>query len=103
MKIKLWISLILAFMVFIFITQNTETVDVSFLAWSVEMSLVLLVFIMLGSGLIIGWLLNSYVRHGFKKSKERQQQAGDQSVQGATVATHDNTNAESREEKDINE
>jgi uncharacterized integral membrane protein len=100
MKIKLWISLILAFMVFIFITQNTETVDVSFLAWSVEMSLVLLVFIMLGSGLIIGWLLNSYVRHGFKKSKH---QAGDQSVQGATVATHDNTNDGSREEKDINE
>ena len=62
MKLKLGISLFLAFLAFVFIYQNTETVVVDFFAWSVEMSLVLLVFIILGMGVIIGWLLNSYLR-----------------------------------------
>jgi uncharacterized integral membrane protein len=62
MKIKLGISLVLAFLVFIFISQNTETVRVKFLFWSVEMTIVLLVFIILGIGILIGWLLNSYLR-----------------------------------------
>ena len=62
MKIKLVISLVLAILAFIFITQNTETVTVAFLAWSIEMSLVLLVFIMLGAGTIIGWSLSGYLR-----------------------------------------
>ncbi len=31
MKIKLWVSLVLAFFAFIFITQNTETINVEFL------------------------------------------------------------------------
>lgn len=60
MKVKVAISLVLALLAFVFITQNTETVRVQFLVWSLEMSLVLLVFIMLGSGFIIGWLLSSY-------------------------------------------
>ncbi len=101
MKIKLWVSLVLAFFAFIFITQNTETTNVSFFIWSVEMSLVMLVFIMLGSGMIIGWLLNSYVRHSLKKSKERQ--AGDQPVRGDAVTSQDNFNAEIGEKKDSNE
>ena len=62
MKIKLGISLVLAFLAFVFISQNAETVRVEFLAWSIEMSLVLLAFILLGAGIIIGWLLNSYLR-----------------------------------------
>ena len=69
MKIKLSISIILALLAFLFITQNTETVRVAFLAWSVEMSLVLLVFIMLGAGVIIGWSLNGYLR--FVRNRKR--------------------------------
>jgi uncharacterized integral membrane protein len=69
MKIKLAISIILALLSFLFITQNTETVRVAFLAWSVEMSLVLLVFIMLGAGIIIGWSLNGYLR--FVRNRKR--------------------------------
>ncbi len=69
MKLKLIISLVLAFLVFVFITQNTETVRVTFLAWSWEMSLVILVFVMLGAGLIIGWLLNSYLRFSHQRKK----------------------------------
>lgn len=71
MKIKLGISLVLAFLVFIFISQNTEFVRVEFLFWSVEMTIVLLVFIILAIGIIIGWLLNSYLRfvHNRKQVK----------------------------------
>ena len=62
MKIKLVISLFLAFFAFVFITQNTDVVKVDFLFWSVEMSLVLLLLTMLGAGFVIGWLLNGYLR-----------------------------------------
>ena len=73
MKFKLVISLVLAFLAFVFITQNTETVQVRVLLWSVEMSLVLLVFIMLGAGVIIGWLLNSYVRFASHRQQNKTQ------------------------------
>lgn len=63
MKIKLGVSLILAFLVFVFITQNTETVQVKFLFWSLEMSLVLMVFILFVAGVITGWLVSSYLRY----------------------------------------
>ena len=76
MKIKLWISLVLAFLAFIFITQNTEAVNVRFLAWSAEMSLVLLVFIMLGAGVIIGWLLNSYIRYTGNRKRQPHRETG---------------------------
>lgn len=69
MKIKLGITIVLAFLVFIFVYQNTDTVMVNFLYWSVEMTLVLLVFIVLAFGFIIGWLLNSYLR--FVRNRKR--------------------------------
>jgi uncharacterized integral membrane protein len=63
MKVKLAISIGLAILAVIFITQNTETARVDFLIWTVEMSVVLLVFIILGAGVIIGWSLSSYLRY----------------------------------------
>ena len=63
MKIKLIMSLILAFLAFIFIIQNTVPVQVTFLLWSIEMSLVVLLLIMLGAGMIIGWVMCSYLRY----------------------------------------
>ena len=74
MKVKLGISLFLAVFAFVFISQNTETVRVDFLAWSVEMSLVVLVFIILGAGIIIGWSLNSYLRFARNRKQDRAQQ-----------------------------
>jgi len=71
MKIKLGISLVLAFLAFIFISQNGETVTVAFLAWSVEMSLVLLVFIVLFTGIVIGWSLSSYLRFARHRAQNR--------------------------------
>ena len=63
MKVKLAISIGLAILAVIFITQNTETARVDFLIWSVQMSVVLLVFIILGAGVIIGWSMSSYLRY----------------------------------------
>jgi len=74
MKIKLGISLVLAFLAFIFISQNGETVTVAFLAWSVEMSLVLLVFIVLFTGIVIGWSLSSYLRFARHRAQNRQRE-----------------------------
>jgi uncharacterized integral membrane protein len=39
------------------VAQNSETVLVRLLAWHVEMSLVALVFLTAGSGLILGFVL----------------------------------------------
>ena len=74
MKFKLAISLVLALLAFVFITQNTETVQVRVLLWSIEMSLVLLVFIMLAAGAIIGWFLNSYLRFTSRRQQNKAQQ-----------------------------
>ena len=90
MKAKLGISIILAFIAFIFISQNTETVRVDFLVWSVEMSIVLLVFIILGTGVIIGWLLNSYlrfVRHRKQVKSQEAMKAKEVAKQGTVVDT----------------
>lgn len=76
MKIKLGISLVLAFLAFIFISQNSETVTVAFLAWSVEMSLVLLVFIILFAGIAIGWSLSSYLRFARQRAQNRAREKG---------------------------
>jgi len=99
MKIKLGISLFLAFLAFIFISQNTEAVRVDFLTWSVEMSLVLLVFIILATGIIIGWLLNSYLR--FKRN--RKQNKPQAKIPINEVATQKETGAAVPGEKEAHE
>lgn len=73
MKIKLGISLFLALLAFIFISQNTEMVVVDFLVWSVERSLGLLVFVILGTGAIIGWLFSSYLRYSRHRKQIKSQ------------------------------
>ena len=74
MKTKLGISIVLALLAFLFITQNTETVEVTFLVWSRDLSLVLLVFIMLGAGIIIGWSLSSYLRFARNRKRVKMQE-----------------------------
>ena len=99
MKIKLGISLLLAILAFIFISQNTETVKVGFLVWSAEMSLVLLVFIMLAAGVIIGWVLNSYLRF----SRNRKQVKAHDNLQTKEVATQAGNNVAKQREKKTHE
>ena len=69
MNVKLAISVTLARLAFIFVYQNTGMVQVNFLIWSIDMSLVVLVFIMLGVGMAISWLLGSYLRFARKRSQ----------------------------------
>ncbi|MCF6238714.1 MAG: LapA family protein [Candidatus Marinimicrobia bacterium] len=99
MKIKIGISIVLALFAFIFITQNTETVAVAFLAWSIEMSLVLLVFIMLGAGIIIGWSLNSYLRFARNRKKLKTQE----NVRSNEVVMPEATDVTMREDKKTHE
>jgi len=74
MKIKLGICLLLSLLAFVFIAQNAESVQVNFIIWSIDMSLVLLVFIMLGAGVVIGWFLHSYLR--FARNRQQNSAKG---------------------------
>jgi len=99
MKIKLGISLVLAFLAFIFISQNTETVTVDFFVWSVEMSLVLLVFIILFTGVIIGWLSSSYLRF----ARNRAQNRGQEKIKTEAMATQEKAGVAIQGEKEADE
>ncbi|MHC4843713.1 MAG: LapA family protein [Planctomycetota bacterium] len=63
MNYKLILILILACLAVLFIIQNVEIVQISFLVWSIQMSLSLLMFFLVASGIIIGWFLNSVFKH----------------------------------------
>lgn len=69
MRVKLVVSALLAFLVVVFVSQNNDVVQVTFLAWSVEMSLLLMISIIFGFGIVVGWLLNSYCR--FVRNRKR--------------------------------
>ena len=60
MKYKLIISLVLICLMVIFIIQNVAVVEIDFFFWSIAMSRVLLMLILLVVGIIVGWLLKSY-------------------------------------------
>ena len=68
MNTKLVVSLVVACLVVIFILQNTAVVNVHFLFWSLSMSRSLLIIVFVGIGILVGWLLHSYVafRHKHK-------------------------------------
>jgi uncharacterized integral membrane protein len=75
MKFKLVVSLVLVFLALVFITQNTATVRVAFLAWSLEMSLVLLLFFMLAAGLVLGLLLPGLLRFTDQTRKKKEERS----------------------------
>ena len=63
-NIRLIIGLALTSVVVIFTLQNTEVVSINFLFWHFSMSRVLMIFMLLAVGILIGWLLHSLTRHG---------------------------------------
>lgn len=73
MRVKLVVSALLAFLVVVFVSQNTDVVRVTFLAWSKEVSLLLLIFIVFAAGIASGWLLNSYFRFARNRKKQLDQ------------------------------
>jgi len=59
---------VLAFLAVVFLAQNMEAVTVRFLVWELSLSLAVLIFLLLLSGLIMGWLLQSFA--GYLKNKK---------------------------------
>lgn len=71
MNFKPGLIAILAFVSLIFLAQNYESVTVSFLFWEMSMSLAVLIFFILLTGFVIGWLLHSFLSYrNDKKSKQ---------------------------------
>ena len=56
-NLKLAASLILIGLVVVFVAQNTEVLSVQFLVWSFEIRRAFLIFLVLGIGIIVGWVL----------------------------------------------
>ena len=56
MKAKVVFALILVLLVVVFTLQNTEVVEINFVFWHFAMSRALLIFIVLGVGILIGLL-----------------------------------------------
>ena len=63
MNYKLIIGLILMGLLVVFIIQNAAVVEIRLIFWTITMSRVLLMFIVLAIGILVGWLLNSYTVH----------------------------------------
>jgi len=73
MKVKLVITLILLSITLLFVYQNTDLIQVDFLAWSVDVSLALLVIFAFAVGLSLGWVLNSYLRFSRQRKKTKEE------------------------------
>ncbi|MCG8481440.1 MAG: LapA family protein [Spirochaetales bacterium] len=54
--VKFIAGLILGALVVIFTLQNADMVTVRFLAWTVTISRAVMLFVVLGAGLVIGWM-----------------------------------------------
>jgi uncharacterized integral membrane protein len=59
-NVKLIIGITLSAIIVIFIVQNVSVVNIHFLAWSFEMSRVLMMFILFVGGIITGWIMHEF-------------------------------------------
>jgi lipopolysaccharide assembly protein A len=62
MNFKLILTIAMAGMAVLFIIQNVTVVDLKFLFWTLSMSRALLMSLILSIGIILGWLLHSYLK-----------------------------------------
>ena len=69
MNYKLVLTLILAGLVVLFVIQNVAVVEIQFLFWSTKMPRSLLMFLLLATGIVMGWFLQSYFSH--RKGKDK--------------------------------
>ena len=63
MNYKLFVILFLAGLIVLFSIQNVAVVDIQFLLWSASIPRALLVFIVLGTGIVIGWFSHSFIKY----------------------------------------
>lgn len=59
MNFKMPLAIILLLLVVIFTLQNTEQVNISFLFWHITLSRALMIFSVLATGLLVGWILGT--------------------------------------------
>ena len=59
MNYKMPLVIVLLLLVVIFTLQNTEQVNISFLFWHVTLSRALMIFLVLATGLLAGWILGT--------------------------------------------
>jgi len=62
MKVKFVLLFLLAIFIVVFTLQNTQVVEIKFVFWDFHMSRVLLIFIMLGIGMLGGLLIGGLSR-----------------------------------------
>jgi uncharacterized integral membrane protein len=68
-NIKLTVALVLLLLLLIFIIQNAVVVELHFLIWTLSMSRSLIIIFSIFIGIVMGWLLNSFVYRKWQKSK----------------------------------
>jgi putative membrane protein len=56
------IGLVIGVLVIVFILQNIEIVQVTFLAWTISVNRALMVLVVFAVGVILGWLIGSIGR-----------------------------------------
>ena len=61
-KLKIGLALLLVALVVVFTAQNYAVVEVRFLLWRIELSRAIVIFGSLVAGVVVGWLLCSFVR-----------------------------------------
>jgi uncharacterized integral membrane protein len=62
MNAKVVFSMVLLFIVVFFTLQNTEIVSMRFFFWEFSLSRALMFFLILGVGILTGYVLGSYAR-----------------------------------------
>lgn len=70
MSPKLVAALILTGLVILFVIQNVAVVEIQFLFWSFSIARSLLLFLVLGIGILLGWLLKSFAVMQKKKTSK---------------------------------
>ena len=75
MNFKLISGLVIICLILVFIIQNIAIVEIRLFFWTIEISLVLLILILLGLGMVTGWLLNDYFTYR-KKIKSQMKPQG---------------------------
>ena len=63
MNFKMILGLFLVFLIVLFTLQNTDVVTVRLLFWELLMSRAILIFLVLGIGIVLGWILRSWAYH----------------------------------------
>lgn len=58
MKARIFTGLSLLLLVALFTLQNTEIVTIAFLFWHFSLSRALLIFLVLVTGVVVGWVLH---------------------------------------------